>query len=114
MLGGEAELDGDDYGGDLGGDPVVVLVNDGFGNAHLNPSAGMEVEYDGEARGGGGEFGRAVDSQPCLLLGAKSDVFAENSLAGIAVHGGGWKLNVAGERAIFIQGDVQMVVSIEL
>lgn len=101
----EAAIHGDNDGGDLGGDEVVVLVDGGVGGARLDPAATVEEEDDGEAGDGvvvGGELRREVDSHPYFLVGVESDVFAEGGVAGWALRGlagggGGGEVEVARE-----------------
>ncbi|KAL3616595.1 hypothetical protein CASFOL_039985 [Castilleja foliolosa] len=107
----EAELDGDDNGGDLGGGTIAALVNHPIGDAEVDPSAGVEVYNDREAGDGvvvGWEFGRAVDSDPRLPGWVQRRVAAEGGVAGgalgvLAGGGGGGELDISGEGAVLVE-----------
>ena len=95
VLGGEAVLDGDDEGGDLGGHANAGGVEEGGGGAEEDETASVVAKDDGEARVVvvAGE----VESEGGVVGWVEGDVLGEDWWVSFAGGGGGQSGNRTGE-----------------
>ena len=114
-LGGETVVDRDGNGGDLGDKVGAVAVSDEVGSGVEDPAAVVKVNEDGETGDEavvGGDVGGAEEAEGGGGGGVEGEVLEGNGV-GRGRGGEGGEVEEAGEGAVGVEGDAEMVVRVE-